>query len=189
MSDTVSAFLEDALIAQGSRESVTRRIEARYSPGDFSRIRAFEDATGRVVDVDYWDAAEKAAPRPTTQRPPLPGQEKRARGRPKLGVTSREITLLPRQWEWLAAQRGGASATIRRLIEEARKRRSESVSAAQAREGVHRFMTEMAGDRPGYEEALRALYRSDLAAVLQIASGWPEDIRRYLERLLDREVA
>ena len=189
MSGTVSAFLDDALIAQGSRETVTRRIEARYSSSDFSRIRVFEDATGRVVDLDYWDAAKNGAERPAVQRPPLPGQEKRARGRPKLGVTSREITLLPRQWDWLATQPGGASATIRRLVEDARKRRSESVSAAQAREGVHRFMTEMVGDRPGYEVALRALYRSDIASVLQIASGWPEDVRRYLERLLDREVA
>jgi hypothetical protein len=189
MSDTVSAFLDEALVAQGSREVVTRRIEDRYSAGDFSRIRVFEDATGKVTDLDYWDAAKAGAPRSTPQRPPLPGQEKRARGRPRLGVVSREITLLPRQWEWLATQPGGASATIRRLVEEARKRRSESVSAAQAREGVHRFMTEMAGDRPGYEEALRALYRSDILAVLRIASQWPEDIRRYLERLLDREVA
>lgn len=189
MSDTVSAFLDDALIAKGSRETVTRRIEARYSSSDFSRVRVFEDATGSVIDLDYWDAGKNGADPAAAQRPPLPGQEKRARGRPKLGVTSREITLLPRQWEWLATQPGGASATIRRLIEEARKRRSQSISAAQAREGVHRFMTEMAGDRPGYEEALRALYRSDIAAVLRIAADWPDDIRRYLERLLDREVA
>ena len=189
MSGTVSAFLDDALIAQGSRETVTRRIEARCSAEDFSRIRVFEDATGRVIDLEHRDAGKSSAEPPAEQRPPLPDPQKRARGRPKLGVTSREITLLPRQWEWLATQPGGASATIRRLVEEARKRRSESVSAAQAREGVHRFMTEMAGDRPGYEEALRALYRSDIVSVLQIASGWPEDVRRYLERLLDREVA
>lgn len=189
MSGTVSAFMEDALIAQGSRETVARRIRARYSSGDFSRIRVFEDATGRVIDLDFGDAGKNSPERDAAQRPPLAGQEKRARGRPKLGVTSREITLLPRQWEWLATQRGGASATIRRLIEEARKRRSESISAAQAREGIHGFLTEMAGDRPGYEEALRALYRSDIPAVRQIASGWPEDVRRYLDRLLDREVA
>ena len=96
--------------------------------------------------------------------------------------------MLPRHWDWLATQSGGASATIRRLIEEARKRRSEALSATEAREGVHRFMTEMAGDRPGYEEALRALYRSDIAAVRAIAADWPEDIRRYLNRLLDRDV-
>ena len=189
MTGTVSAFLQEKLIAQGPREAVTRRIEQGYSANDFSRIRVFEDATGRVTDLDYWDAGKTAAPRTAPQRPPLPGQEKRARGRPKLGVVSREITLLPRQWEWLATQPGGASASIRRLVEEARKRRSATVSAAEAREGVHRFMTEMAGDRPGYEEALRALYRSDILAVLRIASAWPEDIRRYLERLLDREVA
>ena len=115
MSGTISAFLDDALIAQGSRDIVTRRIEARYSASDFSRIRVFEDATGRVIDLDYWDAAKNGEQRPSAQKPVAP-QEKRARGRPKLGVTSREITLLPRQWDWLATQPGGASATIRRLI-------------------------------------------------------------------------
>lgn len=183
MSGTVSAFLEDTLIAQGSRAAVTRRIEERYPASDFSRIRVFDDASGKVTDLDYWDAAEEAK----AQGVSLPAP--RGRGRPKLGVVSREVTLLPRHWEWLAGQRGGASAAIRRLIEDARKRRSESVTAAEAREGVHRFLTEMAGDRPGYEEALRALYRSDIAAVRAIADAWPEDIRRYLNRLLDRDVA
>jgi hypothetical protein len=183
MSGTVSAFLEEALIAQGSREAVTRRIEERYPASDFSRIRVFDDASGRVTDLDYWDAAREAAAK--AEAPAAP----RGRGRPKLGVVAREITLLPRQWEWLATQRGGASATIRRLVEDARKRQSESVSASEAREGVHRFMTEMAGDRPGYEDALRALYRGDIGAVRTIAADWPEDIRRYLNRLLDRDVA
>jgi hypothetical protein len=184
MTATVTAFLDDAQIAQGSRASVTRRIEERYPASDFSRIRVFDDATGKVADLDYWDAAKQAeAEQPVAVTPP------RGRGRPRLGVVAREITLLPRQWEWLATQPGGASATIRRLVDETRKRRSQSLSAAQAREGVHRFLTEMAGDRPGYEEALRALYRSDIEAVRTIADGWPEDVRRYLNRLLDRDVA
>jgi hypothetical protein len=185
MSGTVSAFLEDTLIAQGPRPAVTRRIEEGYPASDFSRIRVFDDATGRVTDLDYWDAAgeEKAGAKSARVSPP------RGRGRPKLGVVSREVTLLPRHWEWLGTQRGGASAAIRRLIDDARKRRSETLTAAEAREGVHRFLTEMAGDRPGYEEALRALYRSDIAAVRAIADAWPQDIRRYLTRLLDRDVA
>lgn len=183
MSGTVSAFLGDALIAQGARAAVTRRIEERYPASDFSQIRVFDDATGRVTDLDYWDAAKEAK----AEIAPVP--EPRGRGRPKLGVVSREVTLLPRHWEWLAEQRGGASAAIRRLIDDARKRRSESLTAAEAREGVHRFLTEMAGDRPGYEEALRALYRSDIPAVRAIADNWPEDVRRYLGRLLDRDVA
>ena len=183
MSGTVSAFLEDELIAQGSRAAVTRRIEERYPASDFSRIRVFDDSTGRVTDLDYWDAAQAAEAETAPASPP------RGRGRPKLGVVSREVTLLPRHWEWLGAQRGGASAAIRRLIDEARKRRSETLTAAEAREGVHRFLTEMAGDRPGYEEALRALYRGDIPAVRAIADDWPEDVRRYLRRLLDRDVA
>ena len=180
---TVSAFLDDILIAQGSREAVTRRIEQRYPTSDFGGIRVFDDTTGRVTDLDYWDASRTAALK-VAPEPPI-----RGRGRPKLGVVAREVTLLPRHWEWLSNQKGGASAAIRRLIDDARKRRSQSLSAAEAREGVHRFLTEMAGDRPGYEEALRALYRSDIATVRTIAADWPEDIRRYLNRLLDRDVS
>ncbi len=182
MNGTVSAFLDDALIAQGKRETVTRRIEEAYPSSDFSRIRVFDDLNGRVTDLDYWDASSSSVAEAPAAAPT------RGRGRPKLGVVSREVTLLPRHWDWLATQPGGASAAIRRLIEDARKRRSQALSATEAREGVHRFMTEMAGDRPGYEEALRALYRSDIEAVRAIADGWPEDVRRYLNRLLDRDV-
>lgn len=163
----VTAFFENKVIAHGERDEVTRLVEERYASTDHSGIRVFEDESGRVTDLDFWDASKVA---PT-----------RLRGRPKLGVVAREVTLLPRQWEWLARQPGGASATIRRLVEEARK---IAPDAKEARDAAYRFMSDMCGDRPGYEEALRALYRGDHARFSALIAEWPEDIRAYIDQLL-----
>jgi hypothetical protein len=184
MSATVTAFLDDKLVARGPLAEVTHRIAAGYPASDLSRLRVFDDRTGRVTDLDFRDAAAGMSSVPAAEPEPA-----RGRGRPRLGVVAREVTLLPRHWDWLGNQSGGASATIRRLVDEARKRRSEATSAADALDGVYRFMTEMAGDRPGYEEALRALYRGDLPGFRDLVAAWPEDIVRHIQRLLDRDVA
>jgi hypothetical protein len=99
-------------------------------------------------------------------------------------VTAREITLLPRQWDWLARQPGGASAALRRLVEEARKR---APGPEAAREAAHHFMSHMCGDRPGYEEALRALWRGDAGRFRELVAPWPKDVRAFLARLLGDE--
>lgn len=163
---TVTAFLGDTQLASGSREAVTRVLEDRY-PGDLGAILVFDDVTGRLSDLDYWDAA-KAAPAPTA-------------GRPRLGVKAREVTLLPRHWDWLAAQPGGASAALRRLVEAASK---GAPDAKQRRDAAYNFMSHLCGDRPGYEEALRALYRDDDAAFAGFVAGWPADIRGHIAHLL-----
>ena len=168
---TVTAFLEDRVIAAGDREEVTRLIEEGYAPRDHSAIQAFDDESGRRIDLDYWGAGA-AAPQPA-----------RSRGRPKLGVTAREVTLLPRQWEWLAGQPGGASATLRRLVDEAR--RSGASARRERRDAAYRFMQATCGDRPGYEEALRALYRDEPDAFSERIADWPADIRAFIARLLD----
>ena len=104
-------------------------------------------------------------------------------GRPKLGVISREVTLLPRHWEWLANQPGGASAMIRKLIEEAKRRSSTHVSVKQIQERVYRFMAVAAGDMRGYEEALRALYKADRKNFLLHIQDWPVDVRTHVVEL------
>lgn len=162
---TVTAFLGDTQLAAGSREAVTRTLEDRY-PADLGAILVFDDATGRLTDLDYWDAA-KATPAPSP-------------GRPRLGVKAREVTLLPRHWDWLAAQPGGASAALRRLVEAASK---GAPDATQRRDAVYNFMSHACGDRPGYEEALRALYRDDDAGFADMIAAWPADIRRHIARL------
>lgn len=162
MASTVTAFLEDKIIASGDRDTVTRRLEEGY-PNDQGAVIVVEDETGRVTDLDYWDAA--------TTQPRTPG-------RPKMGVRAREVTLLPRHWDWLATQPGGASAALRRLVEEALR---QGVDDGRARkDAAYRFMQALCGDRPGYEEALRALYKDDEQGFLASISSWPDDIRDYL---------
>ena len=169
----VSAFFEDRIVARGDRVTVTRAIEDGYAAADHARIRVYEDGSGRAVDLDLWDAAASA--------PPPPPAEPRGRGRPKLGVTPREVTLLPRHWEWLGAQPGGASAALRRLVDSAAKAPADP---RVRRDAAYRFMSDQCGDRPGYEEALRALYRGDQAGFAERIAEWPEDVRGYIGELL-----
>jgi hypothetical protein len=164
----VTAFLGDTIVARGERGAVTRELERLY-PGDLGRLRVFDDGTGRVVDLDYWDAAASAPAPP------------RRRGRPSLGVAAREVTLLPRHWDWLALQPGGASAAIRRLVEEASRK---GPAPREKQDRAYRFMSDMCGNRPGYEEALRALYRGEQAKLDLLVAGWPRQIRAYLSELL-----
>jgi hypothetical protein len=166
--EQVTAFLGDGIVARGERMDVTRELERLY-PADLGALRVFEDATGRVVDLDYWDAA--------ASRPPPP----RRRGRPSLGVAAREVTLLPRHWDWLSRQPGGASAAIRRLVEEASRK---APGPGEKRDSAYRFMSDMCGDRPGYEEALRALYRGEEARFHLLIADWPKQVRGYLKELL-----
>ena len=169
MERQVTAFYEARIVARGSPAAVTREIEQGW-PNDQGRVHVFDDASGRPVDLDLWDAAGGSVADPP-----------KGRGRPRLGVVPREVTLLPRHWDWLAAQPGGASATIRRLVDAARK---DARSPAAARDAAYSFLTAMAGDRPGYEEAMRALYRDDGARFRALIGAWPEDIRTYAEALL-----
>ncbi|HEY3352187.1 MAG TPA: DUF2239 family protein [Polyangia bacterium] len=113
----------------------------------------------------------------------VPGAVRTGPGRPKLGVVCREVSLLPRHWEWLAQQPNGISAALRRLVDDARKREPDRERARRARDAASRFMTVMAGDRPGFEEASRALYAGERERFAALTSDWPEDIRRHLARL------
>jgi hypothetical protein len=169
MMSPVTAFLGDMIVARGEREAVTRELERLY-PADLAAIRVFEDGSGRVVDLDYWNAASSSPPPPP-----------RPRGRPSLGVAAREVTLLPRHWEWLSRQPGGASAAIRRLVEEASR---TAPGPAEKRDSAYRFMSDMCGDRPGYEEALRALYRGEEERFGTLVADWPKQVRGYLKELL-----
>jgi len=166
--EQVTAFLGDTIVARGEREATTRELERLY-PADLGALRVFEDCSGRIVDLDYWDAAASAPP------------PARPRGRPSLGVTAREVTLLPRHWDWLSRQKGGASAAIRRLVEEAGRK---PPGPDEKRDAAYRFMSDMCGDRPGYEEALRALYRGEEARFDTLVAAWPKQIRGYVKELL-----
>lgn len=144
-------------------------------------LLVFEEATGRLVDLDLRGSLEDSVARLPPDLAPKP-----ARGRPKLGVTAREVTLLPRHWEWLAGQPGGASAALRKLVDQARRDNSSADDIRLAQEATYRVMTTLAGDRANYEEAVRALFADDRARFHDLISAWPADIRDYIGGLSAR---
>lgn len=168
---THTAFDGPRLLATGTLADVALAVKAAGGGG-----LVFEDATGRLVDLDLRgsDAEILARLQPPAQT------ESRGRGRPKLGVTAREVTLLPRHWDWLAAQSGGASVALRKLVEQAMRDDRQSRRAAQ--EAAYRVMTALAGDLPGYEEAIRALFAGDRQRFEQQIAGWPADLCAYVTR-------
>jgi hypothetical protein len=179
---TFTAFRDHRLLATGALADVARAVAAE---GGAAGVVIFEDATGRVVDLDprlLPDAAAQAwqAAGGPTEPEPAPRQ---GPGRPRLGVVAREVTLLPRHWDWLAAQRGGASATLRRLIDEARRDAEPADRARRVRDAAYRAMATLAGDLPDFEEASRALFAGDQARLAGIVAEWPSDVSAYVLRL------
>jgi hypothetical protein len=138
----------------------------------------FDDTTGRTVELDLRGSVEDVVARLSPS-----SLSKPSRGRPKLGVTAREVTLLPRHWEWLATQPGGASAALRRQGDQARRETGASDTIRQVQEATYRVMTTLAGDLPGYEEATRALFARDRARFDQLTAAWPADIGDYVRGL------
>jgi hypothetical protein len=173
---TLTLFSGDRRLATGSPAEVAAAARAATRRGDAAVL--LDDTTGRVVDLRP-DGRPALPPCPDDGARVAP----RGRGRPKLGVVAREVTLLPRHWDWLARQKGGASATLRRLVEEARRRAEAQPPRDAARERAYRAATVLAGDRSGYEEAIRALFAGDRDGFAARTSAWPGDIRRYLDDL------
>ena len=123
MTDTLrkpcTAFRGNTLLASGPLAEVAMAVKQALEQGTSEPVLTFDDATGRVIDLDLRGSEADIIARLS---PPQPANAPaRGRGRPKLGVVAREVTLLPRHWEWLAAQPGGASVTLRRLVDEARR--------------------------------------------------------------------
>ncbi|MCW4116036.1 DUF2239 family protein [Aurantimonas sp. MSK8Z-1] len=168
----LTAFLDGHVVARGPAGAIVTAL--REVAVDHGRVLVF-DGTGRAVDVDLRE----------TPAEPDEGDDAqgRGRGRPKLGVIAREVTLLPRHWDWLAEQRGGASAVLRRLIDEARHREALTGRTRAAQDAAYRFMAAIAGDEPGFEEASRALYAGDRPGFEARVAGWPADVRDHAMRL------
>lgn len=175
---TYSAFLGDRLLCSGALEDLLRRAKAHVDRAGEHGLLIFEDETGRQVDFDFRGTAEEVIARAVPAAPARPGP-----GRPRLGVLSREVSLLPDQWRWLEQQPNGISAALRRLVEDARRREPDRERARRARDAAGRFLTAIAGDRPGFEEAYRALFAGDAAAFAERIRPWPKDLRKHLERL------
>jgi hypothetical protein len=178
-------------IASGNLQTNAIAVKNAMASGESGSLLIFCDQTGLVVDIDTRGSeAEMLARLPSeggssqentsTPTDSAEPDEPRGRGRPKLGVLSREVTLLPRHWDWLASQPGGASITLRKLVEEARRANVDQNRQRQASECAYHFMSAMAGDMPGFEEASRALFANDAAKFRQQIEAWPVDIRDYV---------
>ena len=201
---TVTAFRGHELLATGALRDVARVVwrAVKDAESHLGTVLVFDDATGRVVDlemrgderamlahVDVMLRMSQTALVQTNDEPngvtsgesvdPVP----RPRGRPKLGVVGREITLLPRHWEWLATQPGGASVALRKLVDAARRTTTNEDRAKAARDVAYRFMNAMAGDLSQFEEVIRALYRGDETRFRELITDWPRDIAAYAAQL------
>lgn len=176
-----TAFEGMRRLAQGDLPEVALAVKAALTRDPSLSILTFEDATGAVIDLDLRgsDAETLARLAPPPEKPEVSA----GRGRPKLGVVAREVTLLPRHWEWLGAQRGGASNALRRLIDEARKVEEGTGDTRRARDAAYRFMSAIAGDLPGFEEASRALFADNRGRFAEATAGWPSDIQTHIQQL------
>ena len=187
MTETYTAFHGQRLLTSGSLAEIARAIR-RAEHDDAKPVVIFSDASGRPIDLDLRGTDEEVLARLPAV---VPGQtdedaapaEPRGRGRPKLGVVAREVTLLPRHWDWLNAQPGGASVALRKLVDEARRAKGDLDRARAARDAAYHFMSVMAGNLRGFEEASRALFADDRRRMAGLIAGWPDDIRDHVIRL------
>ena len=196
LSKPATAFEGHHRLLSGLLVEVALAVKTAVENGSTSQFLVFDDATGRVIDLDLRGTKAEVIDRLT--RPPkesIGGEvsrrdnatesskeatsEHRGRGRPKLGVVAREVTLLPRQWEWLSNQPGGASAWLRRLVDDARRSGIPQQQRRAAQEAAYHFMRAIAGDLPGYEEATRALFADDRPKLEQCMADWPQDVRMH----------
>jgi hypothetical protein len=181
---TYTAFIEGRRLATGPLPEVAvALLHAQRTQPDANPL-VFSDATGRATDLDLRGGEKAVAARytPVTDTPTEPAK---GRGRPKLGVIAREVTLLPEHWEWLAAQPGGASAALRKLVHEARRGSGERDRHRAARDRAYHAMSALGGDLPGFEEASRALFAGDEARLHAQMAPWPDDVRAYVLRLAE----
>jgi len=146
-------------------------------------ILIFSDATGRAVDFDLRGSDADVVARLQQPAATAATDIPRGRGRPKLGVVAREVTLLPRHWDWLSAQPGGASVALRKLIDETRRTSGDRDRSRTARDAAYHFMSAMAGNLPNFEEASRALFAGDRRRLAGLIAGWPQDIRDHVVKL------
>ena len=180
-----TAFIGQRRLASGPLADVARAIRKNTKPSAQQPILIFDDQSGRSIDIDLRGTDEEILARlpPSTTATEPPVSEPRGRGRPKLGVVAREVTLLPRHWDWLASQPGGASVALRKLVEEARRANGDRDRHRAARDAAYHFMSAIAGNFNGFEEASRALFADDRRRFGELIAAWPDDIRDHIVSL------
>ena len=187
MIQSFTAFVGPRRLISGSLADVALAVKRAGHPT--ASVIIFNDATGRSLDLDLRGSdaeivARLPKPAPSPAEPDAPeAGEPRGRGRPKLGVVAREVTLLPRHWEWLNARPDGASVALRKLVDEARRISGDRDRLRAARDAAYHFMSTMAGDLANFEEASRALFADDRRRFAGLIAEWPPDIRDHIVKL------
>ena len=167
------AFAGTELLAKGPLIDVVKAAKAALDGGTDRSVAILDLATSRPVDINFTGTEEEVLQR-------VPQAPARTAGRPKLGVVAREVTLLPRHWDWLSSQPGGASVALRKLVEHASRDARGADTRREARDSAYRFMHELAGDLPGFEEASRALFAGDAVRLEELVASWPVGVREHL---------
>ncbi len=193
MNTQLIAFHEQRQVATGGAADVAIAINAQFAQREAGRVLVFERFTGRQTALDLRGSPDQIRARyPAIHLKPKPRSESQAevgseptRGRPRLGVVGREVTLLPAHWAWLENQGGGASAALRRLVDEARRTYGEQDAQRHKRDVTGRFMQALGSNLSGFDEGLRALYNADYPAVAQHIEHWPADVRSLVLELLE----
>lgn len=174
------AFADSKKIAVGNVLDVAAKVKKYLMKDTKSQVLIFDTSNSAQIEIDFRGSPENVLHRLETLHDQTDDPAKKVGpGRPKLGVTAKEVTLLPEHWEWLARQPGGASVTLRKLVDEAKKKNHSKDLLRQAQEAAYKFMTVMAGDLPQYEEALRALYAGEAKKFEKMISVWPKDIQEH----------
>lgn len=192
MSDThavsLTAFAGKQKIATGTLHALAPLLKERVTREPDAQILIFNDDNGKQVDLNLHGSLAEVLQRLPAPRPvdDDTASTPRTAGRPKLGVTAREVTLLPRHWEWLAGQPGGASVALRKLVEQAQRDNRDIDQQRQARDAAYQFMSALAGDEAGFEEASRALFAGRRDDFIKQVQSWPDDVREHVSRLADK---
>ncbi len=184
-----TAFAGHERLSSGPLPEVALVVKKMIENRGSAQVIIYDDTTGRMIDLDTRGTAAEVVARLAQRGAPAPlaphieaaepAGEPRGRGRPRLGVVAREVTLLPRHWEWLGTQPGGASVALRKLVEEARRSSGDRDRIRAAQERAYRFMSAIAGNLPGFEEAARALFAYDRSRFGDLVAAWPEDLRDH----------
>ncbi len=207
--NTCTAFAGSKMIASGDLRHVAQLTKKTIDGGEKEFVLIFDDMTAQPIEIDFRGTTKdviaridernnkspsQSANQSINQSPsqsanlsqssqPKSDEASRGPGRPKLGVVAREVTLLPRHWDWLNSQPGGASVALRKLVDDARHANADKDTIRQSQEAAYRFMSAMAGNLPGFEESARALFAGNETKFRELTGEWPEDIGRYAQKL------
>lgn len=188
LADTYTVFRATVALGSGSLAAVEAAAHRALAKDPTAVVTIVCHDTGRTVDLDLRGTEAEVAERHAAPNAPPATQaadpsRPRGRGRPRLGVVAREVTLLPEHWDWLAGQPGGASVALRKLVLQAMRSSAGSDALRRARERTYAFMSTVAGDLPGFEEATRALFADDSERLAAHITSWPPDVRHLVARL------